>query len=170
MRWPAVELDDGRPHMTIQGTLQRAPAGLVVEGPKTDRSRRDVPLSVSLVAILRAHRKEQLERRLLAGAAWAEGDYVFDRGDGRPVDPDAFGAAFRRARERVGLEAARLHDLRHGFASILVNAETNPRVVADLLGHATVAFTLQTYFHPDADAAVDAVRKAEQALGWNGDQ
>lgn len=67
LRWPAVELDDGRPRISIEGTLQRTPAGLVVENPKTDHSRREVPLSSSLVAILRAHRKEQLERRLLAG-------------------------------------------------------------------------------------------------------
>lgn len=49
---------------------------------------------------------------------------------------------------------------------MLVNAETNPRVVSDLLGHATVAFTLATYFHPDEDAAADAIARAEQILGW----
>jgi len=46
-----------------------------------------------------------------------------------------------------------VHDLRHAFASLLVNAETNPRVVADLLGHRDVSFTLATYFHPDEHAA-----------------
>jgi integrase len=166
LRWSALELEDGRPHASVDGTLQRTPVGLVVEDTKTDRSRRDVPLSASLVALLRAHRKGQLQRRLLAGEAWHDGDYVFDRGDGRPVDPDVFGRAFRLARERTGLDGIRLHDLRHGFASILVNAETNPRVVSDLLGHATVAFTLSTYFHPDEDAAADAIAKAEQLLGW----
>jgi hypothetical protein len=39
-------------------------------------------------------------------------------------------------------------------------------VVSDLLGHATVAFTLQTYFHPDEDAAADAITRAERLLGW----
>lgn len=102
--------------------------------PKTERSERTVPLSGALISMLRHHRKEQTERRLLAGQAWNEGDFVFDRGDGRPVDPDAFGAAFRRAREATGLDGVRLHDLRHGFASLLVNAKTNPRIVSDLLG------------------------------------
>jgi hypothetical protein len=39
-------------------------------------------------------------------------------------------------------------------------------VVSDLLGHAQVWFTLSTYFHPDEDAAVDAIAHAEQILGW----
>ena len=82
------------------------------------------------------------------------------------MDPDTFSKAFRDAARSVGLDGVRLHDLRHAFASILVSAETNPRVVSDLLGHATVAFTLQTYFHPDEDAAADAVARAERLLGW----
>jgi integrase len=166
LRWSAVELDAGRPRVRVEGTLQRTPAGLVVEEPKTERSAREVPLSSSLVALLREQRKDQNERRLVMGSAWADTDFVFDRGDGRPVDPDAFGAAFRRARDRIGLQGVRLHDLRHGFASLLVNAETNPRVVSDLLGHSDVAFTLQTYFHPDEDAAAAAVVRAEELLGW----
>jgi integrase len=104
---------------------------------------------------------------LLAGSeGWHGGEYVFDRGDGRPVDPDGFGRAFRDARARANLTGVRLHDLRHGFASLLVNGDTNPRVVSDLLGHAQVSFTLATYFHPDQDAAAEAVAKAEQLLGW----
>ena len=79
--------------------------------------------------------------------------------------PTRSGKAFRSARARAGLDSVRLHDLRHGFASLLVNGDTNPRVVSDLLGHAQVSFTLATYFHPDEDAAADAVAKAEKALG-----
>jgi integrase len=65
----------------------------------------------------------------------------------------------------VGLKGVRLHDLRHGFATMLVGAGTNARVVSDLLGHATVAFTLQTYYHPDEATAAAAIDAAEQMLG-----
>jgi integrase len=167
LTWDGVDLEGVRPAIGVDGTLQRVPGvGLVIEPPKTDRSRRKVPLSGTLVAMLRRVRKEQNTRRLIAGDAWLPGDYVFDRGDGRPIDPDAFGKAYRIARERCGLEAVRLHDLRHGFATLLVTDHADARVVSDVLGHATVAFTLQTYFHPDKDAAADAVAKAERLLGW----
>jgi integrase len=166
LTWSGVEMDDGRPHARIEGTLQRSPAGLVVERPKTERSARDVPLSGSLVALLRDHRRDQVERQLLAGTDWHALGFVFDRGNGEPVDPDTFSKIFRNARANAGLEGVRLHDLRHAFASILVNADTNARVVSDLLGHSDVAFTLRTYFHPDPRAAAEAVSRAEEILGW----
>jgi integrase len=165
LTWGAVELDGERPRLGVEGTLQRAAGELVVLPPKTGRSRRVVPLSASLGAALRQVRAEQLERRMLAGPAWQAGDFVFDRGDGRPVDPDAFGRAFRTARAVAGLDGVRLHDLRHGFASMLVASGTNVRTVADLLGHSTVAFTLSTYVHPDETAAVTAIAEAERLLG-----
>jgi integrase len=98
------------------------------------------------------------------GGAW-EGEYVFDRGDGRPVDSDAFGKAFRGARDAAGLVGVRLHDVRHGLASLLVAAGTNPRIVSDLLGHATVGFTLQAYVHPDDDASAAVSAQTERLLG-----
>ena len=87
------------------------------------------------------------------------------RGDGRPVDPDAFGKAFRDARDAAGLVRVRLHDLRHAFGSIFVAAGTNPRLVSDVLGHATVGFTLQTYVHPDDEAAATVAAETERLLG-----
>jgi hypothetical protein len=62
----------------------------------------------------------------------------------------------------------RLHDLLHVFATIIVNAETNPRVVSDLPGYAIVAVTLQTYFHPNEDAAAEAITRPDRLLGWRG--
>jgi integrase len=117
---------------------------------------------------VRRHRAEQNERRLLAGPAWHPGDFVFDRGDGRPIDPDAFGRAFRAARDSLGLDDVRLHDLRHGFASMLVSAGTNVRVVSDLLGHATVGFTLGVYTHPSEEEATAAMTEAERLIGEAG--
>jgi integrase len=165
LRWSAAELDGPRPHLRVEGTLQRVSGKLEVLPPKTERSRRSVPIPPVLAATMKKHRTEQTERRLLAGPAWHPGEYVFDRGDGRPVDPDAFGRAFRAARDAAGLPRVRLHDIRHGFASLLVAAGTNPRVVSDTLGHATVGFTLQTYVHPDENAAAIVAVEAERLLG-----
>ena len=165
IRWGSVELDSDRPRLRVEGTLQRANGVLVVLPPKTERSRRVVPISASVAAALRQLRADQRERRMLAGPAWHPGDYMFDRGDGRPIDPDAFGRAFRVARATLGLDSVRLHDLRHGLATMLVDNGTNVRTVSDLLGHATVAFTLQTYVHPDEATAVAAIDDAERLLG-----
>ncbi len=164
LTWGAVELDE-RPRIRVEGTLQRAEGELVVLPPKTERSRRVVPLSASLAVALRQVRADQRERRMLAGPAWHAGDYVFDRGDGKPIEPDTFSKAVRRATRAIGLDGVRLHDLRHALASMLVTNGTNVRTVADLLGHSTVAFTLSTYVHPDEGAAVAAIDEAERLLG-----
>jgi integrase len=167
LTWPAVDFD-GRPRIRVAGTLQRADGSLVVLPPKTERSRRVVPLPPSLAEALKRYRAEQNERRLIAGPAWGD-DFVFDRGNGQPLDPDTFSKAFRSAARGIGLDGVRLHDLRHAFASMLVGAGTNARVVGDLLGHATIGFTMSVYVHADEDAAANAVAEAERLLGdWRG--
>lgn len=164
LTWSAVDLDE-RPRVRVEGTLQRADGRLVVLPPKTDRSRRVIPLPRSMVDAFRHHRAEQNERRLIAGPAWHAGEFVFERGDGQPLDPDTFSKAFRSAARGIGLDGVRLHDLRHAFASMLVGAGTNPRVVSDLLGHSTISFTLQTYVHSDEKAAAVAIDEADRLLG-----
>jgi integrase len=164
LRWPSVDLDGERARIHVEGTLQRVEGELVVLPPKSSRSRRTVPLPPDLAALLRRHRAEQTERRLLSGPAWHGGEYVFDSGTGRPIDPDALGKAFHAACTRVGLTGARLHDLRHAAATTLIEQGTNVRGVADLLGHSAVSFTLQTYVHPDEEAAAAAVERLGEAL------
>jgi integrase len=164
LRWDNVDLE-GAPAVRVEGSLQRTAEGLRVFPPKTERSRRSVPMPPTLVAMLRTHRDEQVERRGLAGQAWSDGEYVFDRGDGRPVDPDRLGKAYRDARDAAGLGGIRLHDLRHAYATLQIAEGTDARLVSDLLGHATVAFTLQTYVHPGDEAKVAAADKVERMLG-----
>jgi integrase len=164
--WDGVSLDDETPSIRVSGTLQRGADGsLVTLEPKSERSRRTVPLSASLAVLLRAVRTDQLERRLFAGSAWIDTGYVFDNGTGAPTDPDELTRAFRTARTAARLPRVRLHDLRHNFASMLVANKTSIRTVSDLLGHATVGFTLQTYTHGTDEAAVAAIGDVERLLG-----
>ena len=164
LKWDAVELDDP-PSLTVVGSLQRADGVLRVMPPKTERSKRTLPLPASLVSVFRRVRTEQNGRRLIAGTAWRDEGFVFDRADGRPLDPDDLTKAFQLARKRSGVEGVRLHDLRHAFATLQMKSGTNPRVVSDLLGHATVSFTMQTYSHPDAGMAAEAMAHVDRAFG-----
>jgi integrase len=131
-RWPDVDLDAGT------ASVRRG---------KTGTARRTIHLPASTVSALRAHRKEQAERRLLCGPAWQDHDLVVDRGDGEPVHPDSLSHAFAEIAESIGLGDVRLHDLRHGFAMALLRAGVNVKVVAEALGHARSSFTMDTYMH-----------------------
>ena len=63
------------------------------------------------------------------------------------MHPETLSGLFVRQAKRVGLPPIRLHDLRHSVASILLAQGVHPKVVSELLGHATIALTLDTYSH-----------------------
>jgi hypothetical protein len=84
--------------------------------PKTARSRRSIALSDESVRVLRAHRKEQVERPLLLGEGYADDDLVFAAVDGNPLPPYRASQAFRRLVQRIKLGQFRFHDLRHRAA------------------------------------------------------
>ena len=96
---------------------------------------------------------------------------------GRIVRRNAFGHAWRAAAKAAGLPAGiRFHDLRHFYASALIAANLNPKVIQERLGHATIAETMDTYGHlfPDAEdlgrgAVDDALARAlaEQGRNWS---
>jgi integrase len=108
------------------------------------------------VSVLREHRKEQLEARLAAGHHFNEEDLVFCGVDGKPLNPESVSKSFDRRVLACNLPRIRFHDLRHTWASPALEAGVNPKVVSDRLGHATVAFTLDTYSHVASSVAEDA--------------
>lgn len=96
---------------------------------------------------LRAHRAHQAAERLSWGADYADSGLVVTAEDGRPMHPETLSGLFVRQARRAGLPPIRLHDLRHSVASILLARGVHPKVVSELLGHATIALTLDTYSH-----------------------
>ena len=75
LHWSDVDLENGS--LRVRGTLSRTSQGLQITEPKTERSRRNVPLPKSAVDTLKAHRKRQTVERLAAGPAWESTDLVF---------------------------------------------------------------------------------------------
>ena len=76
---------------------------------------------------------------------WRESGYVFTRPDGRPYHPNYFTHRLQHLIKRCGLPPVRLHDLRHGAASLAHGAGTDLKTIQDQLGHASVEPTADTY-------------------------
>ena len=66
--------------------------------------------------------------------------------------------------KRAGLPRVRFHDLRHTCATLLLSKNVNPKVVSEMLGHATIAITLDTYSHVLPTMQESAAAAMEDAL------
>jgi integrase len=151
LRWSDVDLDAGR--LAVRQTLsaprnpdtgQHVP---IFGEPKTRRGKRSVPLPGQTVAALRAHRKAQAAQRLAVGPDYTDHGLVFAEPDGSPIHPDRFRKRFEHRVERSGLPPIRFHDLRHTYATLASQAGVHAKVVSEILGHANIGITLDTYSH-----------------------
>jgi integrase len=151
LAWKAIDLDGET--LSVRRTLVTTQArragdpGMAWSEPKTDKGWRTVALDAETVALLRAHRANQLEERLAAGPEYDDQDLVIATVFGKPVHPKTLTWYFSRAVRRTGLPKIRLHDLRHSYATLALKAGIHPRVVQERLGHANVGITLDTYSH-----------------------
>jgi integrase len=161
LRWRDVDLDAGL--IRVTGSLQRVGGKLQVMEPKSARGRRTIAIPASVVEVLRQHRKEQTERRLLLGEAWTDADLVIEQGDGRPRDLDTITHYFVDIAKVAKVSGVRFHDLRHAYATSLLRGGVHPKVVSEALGHASTSFTMDVYSHvvPSMqEAAAEAIGKA----------
>ena len=164
LRWRDVDVDGGS--LRVRHTLQRLRGrGPQLAEPKTARSRRTIVLGPTVIAALKARRTQQLQERLWAGSRWREGDFVFSTTVGTPMIAGDVTARFQRLLRAADLPRMRIHDLRHGAASLLLSQGVHPRVVMQILGHSTIALTMNTYSHVIPALERDAADLMEIALG-----
>jgi len=112
---------------------------------KTNRSRRILALDRRTTTALRAHLRMLAEEKQSFGPDYQDHDLLFCWPDGRPIHPDTITEQFNRLVDRAGLPPITLHAVRHTYATMSLRAGVNPKIVSNRLGHATVAFTLDTY-------------------------
>jgi integrase len=127
--------------------------------------RREIPLPAFAVDRLRAHKIDQARQRLMLGVGWSDLDLVCERGDGAPLDPDAFTHGFARIAKAVDLDGVRLHDCRHGVATALAKRGVPAYVTSKVLGHSSVHFTANTYQLADDETIDRALAGLEEAFG-----
>jgi len=163
LRWQDLDLDNDK--ASIRQTVIAIKHTVMISTPKTKKGRRTVTLDSGTVTALREHRKRQAAERLLMGAGWTDNDLVFCHPDGTMVHPERFSRGFLETVARIGLPRIRLHDLRHGWATMALQAGIHPKVVQERLGHANIGITLDTYSHVIAGLDKEAAEQVA-ALFW----
>jgi len=145
LQWQDIDLQKGL--LTVRQTLQRVDKKLVFGEPKSEKSRRSVPLPAMTVTTLKRHRIRQKQDRLKAGSAWKEQNLVFTSSIGTPLDDRNVRRAFKDLLTEAKLPKIRIHDLRHTCATLLLAQDVHPKVVQEILGHSQISLTLDTYSH-----------------------
>ncbi len=144
LRWDDIDLTGGQ--LAVRRSRTAVGYEVVESTPKNGKAR-TVALDAPTVEVLKDWRQRQRQERIAFGPGRVDSGYVFTREDGEPLHPhqvaDAFDASVRRAK----VPTVRFHDLRHGWATMALQAGVNPKVVSERLGHATTAFTLDKYAH-----------------------
>ncbi|MEV4672192.1 tyrosine-type recombinase/integrase [Actinomadura sp. NPDC049382] len=171
VEWADVDLDAGE--LAIRH--QRVMVGYrdIEDGaPKTDSSDDTIPLDESTVKVLRTWRAAQNEERLAWGEAWVDSGKVFTREDGAALHPDFVFDLFERLAFEAGLPPIRLHDLRHGAATLMLAAGADMKLVQAMLRHSSVTITSDTYTSvlPDVARQATAAAVALVPRAVNGDQ
>lgn len=167
LRWRDIDLERGR--LSVMATLKRREGRAVWAQTKTKQSRRQISLAPPVVEALRQHRHRQRIERLAAGAAWQEWEdlgLVFVDEIGMPLTDWHIRNRLWRLLRQASAPRVRFHDLRHTCATLLLSQGVNPKIVSEMLGHSSVAITLDIYSHVLPDMQQDAAAALALALGW----
>lgn len=98
------------------------------------------------------------------GSGYQDSGLVFTHPDGRWYHPERFSREFDRAVERHGLNRIRLHDLRHTWATLALEAGVHVKVASERLGHSSSVITLDTYSHVSGAVASDAAEQVANLI------
>lgn len=160
--WADVDIANGS--LRVRRTVGRVGGELVASTPKTEKSRRSIPLGSSTVEVLKSHRAAQAAERLKAGELWQDCGRVFVTEFGGPIEPRNLLRTVEIAARKAGITAT-AHALRHAAGSAMVAAGHSLPTVRDILGHSSVSITGDIYSHPTEAAARAAVDGWADQLG-----
>jgi integrase len=163
LKWS--DLDWTTCKLMVQRQVQRIPhEGLQLVEPKSKASRRAITLGDQALEKLRAHIKLQQQERLFAGDRWKENDLIFPSTIGTPMEPRNLIRFHDATLAKIGLPPIRFHDLRHTAATLMLLQGTNPKIVQERLGHASIQLTMDTYSHVLPDMQGDIANRMDALL------
>jgi integrase len=167
LTWPDVDLARAELHIRRQ---RAAGSPTLFSPPKTDESRRSIPLGPRLCARLRAHWESQQAERRHRGPAWHEHGLVVCNADGTPPSLNTLQDQLTSLAARLSLPHIHPHLLRHSIASLLDELGYSETIIGTILGHTAGASTTRRYTHARAVAVRRAIEAVEQAVFGRAEQ
>lgn len=126
----------------------------IITSTKTQTGSRTIPLNKKALNALNMLKEQQTKQGI-------ETDFVIATSSGKMVVQNSFYRIFQNMQKSLGIQPVSVHALRHTFASNLIKANIDVKVVSQLLGHSSVKITYDTYVHTDIKRAASAVMVLE---------
>jgi len=118
----------------VDGSEQSCTTTLILDTPKTKASNRDIPISSLLLPVL-------LKLKTISSTGFViSGNHEF-------IKPRTFEYRYHKVLEECGVSQINFHALRHTFATRCIEAGVDVKSLSEILGHANVSVTLNTYVH-----------------------
>lgn len=162
LRWDDVDFAAGR--IAVRRTITRDAEDRIIVGSTTKTGRdRAVTLSPSAAdALTRWRQAQRIEQ--VAAKRWDKAGYVFTGNDGGPLGQTTWQRRHSALIEETKVAPISAHGLRHAFATLSLERNVHVKIVADILGHASVETTLNRYSHTRIDLQEAAANALDAAL------
>lgn len=163
LKWSKVDLS--KRTLKVTHSISRQSIGrnnsakrtqLVLHEPKTESSKRSVPLKGELVNKLIEFKEQQKYRYYKENI---EEDFVLSKIYMKPIDPRTIQEFFKRMQLKAGIRNYKFHALRHTFASRAIRAGASDKVISNVLGHGSVTTTSNIYVHINDEMISDLIYK-----------
>ncbi|MDR3561222.1 MAG: site-specific integrase [Negativicutes bacterium] len=145
LRWEDVDIE--KKMLTIKNTLETRDKKPSLGPVKTKKSQRKVRIPSDLLALLKREKVRYAENKLRNGETFNDLGYVWCWEDGRSRSPDHLTHKFQEGMAEAELPVIRFHDLRHTFATLMLQEGIDLKTISEQLGHATQYFTSDVYGH-----------------------
>jgi integrase len=143
LKWNDLDLEAGT--LRVRRTLSETRTGPIFEAPKNGKGR-SIKLTEASSKALKSHLERQLVEIEASGDGYQDQGLIFPSLKGTPMNSSNLtGRSFKPLLQRAALPNIRLHDLRHTCATLMLCEGVHIKLVQELLGHATISITLDTY-------------------------
>lgn len=162
LQWQDVDFENKELH--VQHSLEETKKGIRLKDTKTKGSHRVIPLGEIALSTLHEEQQRQNEMKKLLGEKYPESKFVCVEKDGSVISPKRLSSWYTRFLKNVGLGHARMHDLRHSGATVLLNANVPAPIVSRYLGHTSIQTTVDLYGHIMSNGSRTGVEKVDQQI------
>ena len=149
LRWEDIDLE--KRILTVSRTIQRIQTDdlnnktkIVISTPKSESSRREIPIPERMMSFLREKN--------------GKGNHYILTGSEKPLEPRSMQYRFARLLKRLGLPSVHFHSLRHSFSCQALASGFDIKTLSELLGHGSTDLTLKFYAHSSLNRKIECMK------------